>query len=142
MEVLLSGFPQSESAKHIGAWSPWAATGLIIAAALISKAPHNPIRKMSSFSFQALQRIGGCLGSGVMTVRNLVSRRKKLKQLHPAPIELKTLGPVGQAKSDHLSALFKNLKRTLASCGNTVTDEWRSLVGFWRDPDNMETAIA
>ncbi|MCJ1313794.1 hypothetical protein MMC25_007474 [Agyrium rufum] len=36
-ELSVNSFPQNESARHIGAWSPYAATGLVLVAALIAK---------------------------------------------------------------------------------------------------------
>ena len=139
MEVLLSKLPQSKSAKHIGAWSPWAATGLIIAAALLSKVPQNPFRKMFRSSIRGLKRISGRLSAMVITVRNFVTRNKHSKQRPPAPIEPKIIDSVGVEKSNWLRALSKNVIRMLASYRNTVTDEWKSLSAFWRDPDCAET---
>jgi len=37
MEILLGDLPQSESSAHIGAWSPWSTTGLIVVATFIGK---------------------------------------------------------------------------------------------------------
>ena len=44
MEMLLSHFPQNESAIHIGAWTPWANIGLVIFAAFIGKF-HDTLRR-------------------------------------------------------------------------------------------------
>ena len=142
MELLLSYFPQSETAKHVGAWSPWAATGLILAAALISKIPHRPFQAMTKFSFQTLKRIGALVGSGVDSAKQSVSRQETSKQHQPAPTNLETHGPIGKAKPEWLSALPKSIRKAVASCGDTIRDEWRSLVDFWRDADGTETVIA
>lgn len=142
MEVLLSKFPQSESPEHVGSWSPWAATGLLVAAALLSKVPHKPIRKMFNSSFRALKRISDRINTIVITVRRFMTRNKDSKQRQHAPTEPRTRDPVGVAKSNCLRALSKTVKELLGSYGNTVTDEWKSLVAFWRDPDCAETTIA
>ncbi|CAF9905753.1 hypothetical protein IMSHALPRED_003962 [Imshaugia aleurites] len=142
MELLLSDLPQSESATHVGAWSPWAATGLIFAAALISKIPSNPIRKMFNSSCQAVRIICHWIRSGVIPVRDIISRPGIQNSGPLAPTESKTPGRVRTAKMHPLSALSKKFERNLASCRNTLTEEWESLVGFWRDPDCTETAMA
>ena len=142
MEFFLTIFPQSESARHVGAWTPWAATGLIVAAALISKIPSKPIRKTCNSFCQALKKVGSWIRSGVVTVRENLSRQEKIKQRDSVPTEPTTPGHVGAAKSGWLRAGLRTLKRKLASCGNTLRGEWKSLVGFWRDPDCTETATA
>ena len=116
--------------EHVGSWSPWAATGLLVAAALLSKVPHEPIRKMFISSFGALKRIGDRINTTVITVRKFMTRNKDSKQRQPAPTEPRTRDPVGVAKSNCLRALFKTDKELLGSYGNTVTDEWKSLVAF------------
>lgn len=141
MEVLLSKLPQSESAKHVGAWSPWAATGLIIAAALLSKVPQNLFQKMFSSSIRGFKRISGRINTMVVTVRSSVTRRRHSKQRQPKPTEPKTTDSVGVTKPNWLKAFSKNVKRTLASYRDTVIDEWKSLVAFWKDPDCEATPV-
>lgn len=138
LELLLSGFPQSESARHVGAWSAWAATGLIVAAAFISKIPHNPIRKVFRSTSQAMKRFN-CLISS--TARRTMSRKNGSKQDQSALTEQTTLGDAAEAKPGRASELFNQVRTTLVSCRRTVIDEWRSLKGFWKDPDCTETAI-
>lgn len=142
MEVLLSKFPQSESAKHGGAWSPWATTELIVAAAFISKVPDDMAQKIPSFALRALKRSGVWFRCMFVRVKQTMLWHRSSRQRRPAPTEAKILGSVGVAKSDRKSALFIIFKGKLASYRNTVADEWTSLVDFWRDPDCAERTIA
>lgn len=141
LELLLSKLPQSESAKHTGAWSPWASTGLIITAALLSKLPHDPFWKMFSSSIRGLKRISGQIHTVVVTVRNFVTQNKHSKQRQPSPTEPEIVDSVGAAKWNWLRALSTNVTRMLALYRNTATDEWKSLIAFWRDPDCAETSV-
>lgn len=141
MEVLLSKLPQSESGKHVGAWSPWAATGLIIAAALLSKGPKNSFRRMFGSSIQGLKRISGWINTMVITVRTFVTRNKHSKQRQPAPNEPKFIDNVDVAKLNWSRVHSTNVKRVLISYRDTITDDWKSLVAFWRDPDCAEIPL-
>ena len=49
IEVYLSELPESEDAQHIGAWTPWASTGLALLAGLIAKL-YGPVSRMAAES--------------------------------------------------------------------------------------------
>jgi len=46
MEKWLHGLPQSESAIHVGAWSPWVSTALVLSAAVVAHY-YEPLTKMT-----------------------------------------------------------------------------------------------
>ena len=77
----------------------------------------------------------------IINLRDFATRNKHLKQRQTAPTEQKFVDFVGLAESNCLKGLFNNVKRMLASYRDTVSDEWKSLVAFWRDPDCAETPV-
>ena len=55
-EIFLNQVPQSESATHIGAWAPWAATGLVLFAAGVARFQNDIIKNIKKILTEAKSR--------------------------------------------------------------------------------------
>ena len=58
MELILTYFPQSESIIHVGAWRPWANTGLVVFAAFVGQFHKRLIRSIRVLARRALSIVG------------------------------------------------------------------------------------
>lgn len=56
-EIELAHVPQSESADHVGAWAPYAATGLVLFAAAVARYQDGVLRVLKKTEMQALNRL-------------------------------------------------------------------------------------
>ena len=57
-EIKIHPFPQSELANHVGAWTPWAATALVLIAAFIARFHYSAVDMVVNITNHAFYEIG------------------------------------------------------------------------------------
>jgi len=135
MELLLAYLPQNESATHIGAWSPWATTVLVIFAAFISKFHETLVRSVFAPVRRAFSTMGHSTGEG-HTRGNLQKDEHGTKQqIRKTPKLART------SRGERWSLLgvphiLRFGRDRVLSAGCDVREEWMLLKAFWQDPDN------
>lgn len=135
LELLLTYFPQNEPATHIGAWSPWANTVLVILAAFISKFHAFLIRTICASVQRAIASLR-YLRRDRPIHGDLLNDEHETKQLPQDTTRL----PRTPIKD---RAFFLRAVRILISCRDwmlstrtNVKEEWDSFKAFWYDPEN------
>jgi hypothetical protein len=121
-EWFLQSLPQSENENHVGAWSPWANTGLILIAAFITRY-HATIRRMTRLSLLTRKK-------STAKVRGQRSSRCREALLHPGYTIWRGLfvTPSNYA-SDKASEITGAIRK-----------EWKETRSFWKDPERCSAA--
>ena len=118
MELLLTAFPQSESLAHVGAWSPWSNTGLVIVAACIGQ-----------FHASIVQLI-------TWPIRRCLGNPRRTQEVPHFGADANNGGKESKSISDHISGKTRCiLQDNLLVARHTLKRERDSLTVFWRDPD-------
>lgn len=134
MEALLTIFPQSESSAHVGAWSPWATTGLVLLAGLIAKFHASVAQSVSMFVRRACSRCKAVLmeqkGASKASRGEVERRGQDVNFLQPVSYRSKGSVDVDASKTPAQSVMHRIVKGLRA-----VKEEWVLLRGFWHDPD-------
>ena len=130
MEVFLVYFPQSESANHIGAWTPWANTGLVLFAALLAR-----------FHSQLVHSIGFATRQALSKMMNDVGRTRQAephRQREPGSVQPPLAGQVDSAFAEHQDpqGLLDLASKNVASTVHDLKKEWRLFKAFWENPDD------
>ena len=124
-ETLLTHFPQSESATHVGAWTPWVTTALVLLAALIAKYHDLLVSSISASAKETRQKFFARFGHRTAMVGNDRSRL-----LGPA-----SSTPTNPATLKWALAPLRFVDERFLSFICLVREEWVLLKKFWRDPD-------
>ncbi|MCJ1242329.1 hypothetical protein MMC14_010337 [Varicellaria rhodocarpa] len=136
IEMFLSNFPESDPLIHVGAWSSWAATGLVISAALISRYHEDAVKASQRFKTHATSRIRCCfealrLCKAPYRQRNVyLGESKDLEESSPSSHNARSL------MIYHLIKLITHqVLRKALEILTFLQKEYRMSVAFWRDPE-------
>ena len=151
MEYLLTTFPQSESAIHVGAWSPWVTTALLIFAAFVAKYHHSMVLLISTFLKRAIHHIrhlnpqGGRYGKRDRKYKagRVRSNKKESGTIGPARLMRAILVLLANFRTlirQRILELHKFVEGGLTGVMSATRQEWISLKEFWQDLDDGEHA--
>lgn len=136
LELFLAYLPQSESASHVGAWSPWATTVLVILAALVGKLHKTFVRSNITLIQRAFNKVRQSTKNSKIHGHQLTHVSKtshwfrKTSTWYPRPSKrLRFLGGV-------LPSL-RSGRDSVISTSQDVEWELKMLIAFWHDPDNV-----
>ena len=138
-EILISKLPQQEESDHVGAWTPYASTGLVLIAALVARyhrAYTDLARRMAAktswYSFHTLREV----------LRRSTRSRDREKSLVP-PGSLANDATLGvqeaskRVRTDFISGPFHfvkiNVVTVIVGVIQIIPNEWRLLKEFWSD---------
>ena len=137
IEIYLSNFSESDPLIHVGAWSSWAGTGLVLSAALISRYHGDAVKASKRFQIQTAHWTKGSFA----TLR-----------LQRAPYGSRSIYPCGSknleetTSSPHSSSSLKihrpiryimqHVRRTLLETLLFFKTEYQKSVAFWHDPES------
>ena len=135
MEVLLAYYPQSESAAHIGAWSYWASTGLVILAAFIGRFHESVVQRIFAILRQIYNECSDLWADGGFhgTLSKKGNGSGHLIQHSPkGPLQSKGKRNNGT----NMSYLIQYCLQWMLGVRCNMVDEWLSLKDFWKHPDD------
>ena len=137
IELYLNNFPESDPLIHVGAWSSWAATALVLIAALISRYHEDASNAFTKLKKQVKYRARRCMEVIRFQKAPLPSRSIHLTK--PRVMDDCT----EESYRSLLLAFLHVLNRTilynvkLAFCAITfLNKEYQMLVVFWQDPED------
>ncbi|KFY49614.1 hypothetical protein V495_00510 [Pseudogymnoascus sp. VKM F-4514 (FW-929)] len=117
IELFVRRLPQSESADHIGAWTPYASTALVLFAAALAK------------SYETIKAVILQSGGNVLKIWRKIfpSKTKSSKLKHD-----KYVDAAHKAKN-----VFKGIGGFVFGLNvrERSNNEWKSFVKFWKDPE-------
>ena len=143
LEYLLSNLPQAESARHIGAWSPWVSTALAVFAALVAKFHQPLVHKISERLSQAQSRIKNSIRRVFGRVRRVNNRKDPAGNTRSQESKLTRSTQTGSGKltpseeyqAPRRAAPLRFILKEVLAVKINMGNEWASLKAFWRDPD-------
>lgn len=146
MEHLLSTFPQSESAFHVGAWTPWATTALLIIAAVVAKHHDGVVSSSSKLLKQGFSNTKFLIKHGFQDIKvnrthegHPVKRNRTGSKLFEfarvKPRFLRLLGCISSFLGQLILRALRSLQEKRSGVISTIGKEWDSLTDFWRDPN-------
>lgn len=146
MEYLLSTFPQSESAFHVGAWTPWATTALLIIAAVVAKHHDGVVSSSSKLLKQGFSNTKFLIKHGFQDIKinrthegHPVKRNRTGSKLFEfarvKPRFLRLLGCISSFLGQLILRALRSLQEKRSGVISTIGKEWDSLTDFWRDPN-------
>ena len=136
IEMFLSNFPESDPLIHVGAWSSWAATGLVISAALISRYHEDAVEASKRFKTHAASRIR-CYFKALRLCKApnrqqnvYLSESKDLEESSPSSHNARTLLIYQLIRTVTQQVLHKAL-----GILTFLQREYQMSIAFWRDPE-------
>jgi len=130
-EIWLNNFPQSESSAHVGAWDPWAATGLVLLSAFVAR--YEPIESLWGPTFRSLRFLKQFAREELLGKPPSHDDRAG-RPSRPEPNNQRRTGA-----SRILESMLFALKAPPQALNLVVKHHWRSLKNFCCDPDNARS---
>lgn len=118
VEGFLQYLPQNESEIHVGAWSPWANTGLILIAAFISRF-HATFRRLARLEFWIRRK---------STIRMRGYRSSRCEAL---------LQPVYHIWRVLFILPWNYISDKVSEITRAIREEWEETKSFWEDPERF-----
>ena len=152
-EIWIQYLPQSETACHIGAWAPWAATGLVLFAAGVARFQDDILKNTKKIMIEAkmrplhvphaierryrMWRKKGPLDAE-RAVRPGLNGYQRKKSVGPYPNVIRT---TGWSAFETLGGPFNRIRDRICRGLNILAKEWFYLKQFYRNPDHAEEFV-
>ena len=141
VEIYLSNFPESDPLIHVGAWSPWAATGLVLFAALVSRHHEAAVRVLRLVKKQIAKWSKGVWG--ILRLRNASHPSRSINLIEPNDSGSRSVNNArrlysykSSANRQMLGMIVEKFVQENARAICFLKTEYRMFAAFWKDPEN------
>ena len=131
LEIWLNVYPQSETSAHIGAWTPWAGTGLVLISAFVSRYGTAEVF-IHLAKFEWITPPSWMMRSAPVTGIPSHGTRDD-----PARPQIRTRR--GTKADQRFRSSYNVLKAPLSTFIHWCQNHWRSLKDFYHNPESVRS---